>query len=160
MSLVIGNQFQDFSERLREEKNITAMIRRAESYLTRNLTRNKIQLNYINVAAELIRKTKVTRVDELPQRIFISRRQLEREFKEKLGISPKHYLRITRLNEVQRLLNENHSINLTSVAYHCGYADQAHLIRDFKSFTGDTPTVFIRGKNRYISNVRLQDYEH
>jgi AraC-like DNA-binding protein len=32
--------------------------------------------------------------------------------------------------------------SLTSIAYACGYFDQSHFIREFKSFTGDSPSSF------------------
>ena len=156
MSLVMGTGFQDFSERLREEKNVASMIRQAECYLNRNLTGCSLELNYINTAAELIRKTSVARICELADLVNISRRQLERGFKEILGISPKQYLRIIRLNQVQRLLKENRQMSLTSVAYHCGYCDQAHFIRDFESFIGVAPTTFLKSMSGYIS----KDHPH
>ena len=136
------------------------MIRRAESHLLKNLQRSKIEMSYVNRAAELIRHSKGIKIEDLPDQVFISQRQLQREFKDKLGISPKHYLRITRINEVIRLLDDNHAMDLTSVAYHCGYFDQAHFINDFKSITGKNPTIFIKERRQFIANSGLTHYVH
>jgi AraC-like DNA-binding protein len=160
MSMVLGKEFRDFSNRLKEEYSVTNMISRTEDHLMKNLIRNKIGFSYVNRAAELIRQTKGIRIDELPDQVFISQRQLEREFKEKIGITPKQYLRITRLNEVQRLIADNHTINLSHVAYHCGYSDQAHFIRDFKNITGEIPTIFLRANERFMTNAGLSHYEY
>jgi len=158
MSMVLGPGFVDFSNRLKEELSVSAMIQRTENYLLKNLLNNKIDMNYVNLAAKLIRNTKWVKIKDLCNRLFISKRQLEREFKEKVGISPKHYLRIIRINEVLRLLHKDKVINLTSVAYHCGYFDQAHFINDFKRITGQKPTIFIKESERFISNPGLAHY--
>jgi AraC-like DNA-binding protein len=151
MTMVLGREFHDFSHRLRDEKSVSKMISRAESYLLKSLQCNKIDISYVNVAAELIRNTKGIKIEDLPMRVFISQRQLEREFKDKVGISPKHYFRITRINEALRFLNDNQATDLTSVAYHCGYFDQAHFINDFKRITGKNPTIFIKEKRSIFS---------
>lgn len=160
MTLVMGHKFRDFSHRVKEEKHTAGMIERTEHYLLSCLSSNKIDLSYVNLAADLIRKTKGIRIEELPSKVSISKRQLEREFKGKLGISPKHYLRITRINEVLRLLNNNQEMDLTSVAYYCGYFDQAHFINDFKRITGNNPSIFIRERAQYIANPGLAHYSH
>ncbi|MET7029946.1 helix-turn-helix domain-containing protein [Sediminicola luteus] len=158
MSMVLGSSFRDFSHRLREEKSVGGMIRNTEKYLLKCLLENKIDLNYVNSAADLIRNTKGIKIEDLPNRLYISQRQLEREFKDKVGISPKHYLRITRINEVLRMLSANRPIDLTSVAYHCGYFDQAHFIKDFKRITGIKPTIYIRERRQIIANPGLAHY--
>ncbi len=158
MSMVLGRGFLDFSHRLKEEISVISMIQRTEDYLLKNLLDNKIDVNYVNFAAKLIRNTKGVKIKDLPGKLCISKRQLEREFKDKIGISPKHYLRIIRINEVLRLLNEEHVIDLTSVAYHCGYFDQAHFINDFKRITGQKPTIFIKERGQFISNPGLAHY--
>jgi AraC-like DNA-binding protein len=158
MTLVKCNGFRDFGNRIREEKSVASMINRVEIYLLKSLQDNKIDMSYVNLAAQLIRSTKGIKIDELSNKVFISKRQLEREFKSKIGISPKHYLRLTRINEVLRFLSSKQSIDLTSVAYHCGYFDQAHFIHDFKRITGKNPTIFIKQSGLVIANPGLAHY--
>ena len=112
----------------------------------------------MNVAAEIIRKNKGIKIEELAKMLFISKRQLQREFKNKVGISPKHYYRITRINEVLRLLDGDRQMDLTSVAYACGYFDQAHFINDFKRITGVRPTIFVKDQGQMIASPGLSHY--
>ena len=159
MSMVIGQEFRDFSHRIREEKSIPNMIKRAEGYLLKNLQTKKIDMSYVHSAAQLIRNSSVIKIDELANQLYISKRQLEREFKNKVGISPKHYFRITRINEVLRCLNGNRQMDLTQVAYHCGYYDQAHFINDFKTITGIKPSIFKGEKGFMIGDSSLGYYD-
>jgi len=55
------------------------------------------------------------------------------------GLTPKLYSQINRFQNSLQLVREGNS-SLTSIAYECGYADQSHFIREFKSFTGLTPS--------------------
>ncbi len=152
MSLVLGADFQAFCDQLKQKASASkAMIRLANGFLLRMIDRNQVGQNYVNRAAELIRQTKGgLKIEDLSRRMNISLRQLEREFKDKVGLTPKQYLRLSRMNEVHRLLEQHKWLNLTQVAYQSGYADQAHFIRDFKSITGEKPTVFIKERNRYL----------
>jgi AraC-like DNA-binding protein len=159
MSLILGKEFEDYSLKIKEETSVHTMIQRTENYLLKNLLSNKINMNYVNLAANLIRSTKGVKIKDVSSRLCISKRQLEREFKEKIGISPKHYLRIIRINEVLRLLNKGKVIDLTSVTYHCGYFDQSHFINDFKRLTGQKPTIFIRKRGQFICNPGLAYYD-
>jgi len=159
MSMVIGQEFRDFSHRIREEKSVLNMIKRADHYLLKNLQNKKIDMSYVNEAAELIRNSKVIKIEDLAGKLYISKRQLEREFKKKVGISPKHYFRITRINEVLRCLNGNQKMDLTNVAYHCGYYDQAHFIHDFKTISGIKPSIFKGKRGLLIGNSNLGFYD-
>ncbi len=153
IALVLGTNFRDFCDRIREQTSAEQMIQLANNYFTNIVRQRQIDLSYVNYAAELIRQTKgLLRIDEIPDKIYISQRQLEREFKSKLGMSPKQYLRISRMNEVHRLLEENQQLNLTEIAYLSGYSDQAHFIKDFKNITGAIPTIFIKDRNQYVAN--------
>jgi transcriptional regulator GlxA family with amidase domain len=85
---------------------------------------------------------------------------LEREFKQKIGISPKQYMRIARLNGVQRLIENNTTQDFTNISYEGGYADQAHFIREFKTFTGESPKAFVKKRKDFIVNNSLPTSTH
>jgi AraC-like DNA-binding protein len=68
-----------------------------------------------------------------------SERQFRRRFQETVGIAPKIFARIIRF---QRALRAMARTDLLPAALECGYYDQAHFIRDFKSFAGETPAAY------------------
>jgi transcriptional regulator GlxA family with amidase domain len=130
----------------------------SEAYLCTNISNRNLNLYYLNHAAEIIRRRKgLISLEELAGSVYISKRQLEREFKDKIGISPKSYMRIARLNEVNRRILKGDKLLLSRVSYDCGYSDQAHFIRDFRRFTGERPAVLIREKDNFIINPNLAD---
>jgi AraC-like DNA-binding protein len=79
------------------------------------------------------------RVDELARRLGLHVRTLERRFVEHLGLPPKRLARLARLRNVLGRLHQGGHGNLTELAHACGYADQAHMTRDFKELTGRAP---------------------
>jgi AraC-like DNA-binding protein len=78
----------------------------------------------------------------LERRVGLSERQIERRFARQVGLSPKTLGVIVRF---QRVLTEiqRGSPSWADVAVGAGYADQAHLIRHFRRFTGTTPTGYV-----------------
>lgn len=82
----------------------------------------------------------VMSVDLLLHSLFVTERTLERKFKHTIGVSPKRFIEIVRLNvSAKRMQRMKGKQNLASVAYDSGYFDQAHFIKDFRKFTGFTP---------------------
>ncbi|MBC8083369.1 MAG: helix-turn-helix transcriptional regulator [Hymenobacter sp.] len=81
-------------------------------------------------------------LDALLHKLGIGGRYLERLFGQAVGVSPKYFCRIIRFQQAFRWLDRPGS--LTAVAMACGYYDQAHFIRDFRHFTGTTPSAFRR----------------
>jgi AraC-like DNA-binding protein len=153
MQAFIGRDFREFTSRLRGKNSVQQMIFLSENYLKKNINDNKINLYYLNRAAEIIRKRKgLISIEELASKVYISTRQLEREFKEKIGIPPKSYMRIARLNEVNIAIKKGIRLNLTDLALSTGYSDQAHFIRDFKFFTGESPKGFLNKFDEFIIN--------
>ena len=73
----------------------------------------------------------------------ISPRQLERAFREQVGLSPKLLARVTRFQSVFQAVETGRLTSGVMVALSCGYYDQAHFVRDFKAFAGDTPASFL-----------------
>jgi AraC-like DNA-binding protein len=82
------------------------------------------------------------RVDELARELGWSRRHLAAQFRDAVGHSPKAMARVIRFEHALARLRAGEA--LADVAYSAGYADQAHLNRDFRAFTGLTPTDYLR----------------
>ena len=74
----------------------------------------------------------------------LSERQYRRRFEAAVGIAPKLHARIRRF---QFALTRIGSVPFADAAAASGYADQSHLIRDFKQFTGLTPSAWLRERN-------------
>lgn len=81
-------------------------------------------------------------VGSLAARLGISPRQLERRFKARVGLSPKRFARIQRFQSVFQRIGED-GAGWVDAAIACGYYDQAHLIRDFRDFSGEAPSVLL-----------------
>ena len=99
----------------------------------------------IDESLNLIKK-KLTEVnsDMLSSHLYISKRQLQRRFKEFVGVPPETYIRIIKFQKSICLLNHRNYTKLGDVGYRLNYADQSHFIRDFKMFSGYTPKEFIK----------------
>lgn len=94
-------------------------------------------------AVKLIYQTKGTiRIKELNERLFISQSPFEKRFRKVVGTTAKKFASIVRFNSVLDNLNETKS--LTEICYKNNFFDQAHFIKDFKQYTGDTPENFKR----------------
>ncbi|WP_027067508.1 helix-turn-helix domain-containing protein [Maribacter sp. Hel_I_7] len=81
------------------------------------------------------------------------RRQLERNFKKQIGISPKQLGKVIRLQTALKMLLNKKKDNLTNIAYESEYFDQAHFIKDFKEFTGINPKEFLGNENMALSTL-------
>lgn len=75
-------------------------------------------------------------------------RQLERVFKERLGIPPKTYLRLMRFSNAQNLKLQFPNMSWTEIAHEVGYFDQAHMIKEFKDFAGVSPSAMETNTSR------------
>lgn len=77
------------------------------------------------------------KLTDLCSLLSISERQLERKFKESVGLTPKQYSRILRFQYAKRkFVSQTNSF--ADIAFECNYADQPHFARDFKEFSGMT----------------------
>ena len=70
-------------------------------------------------------------------------RQFERKFLEQIGVAPKLYARIVRLNQALRNKLASAERTWTEIAHELGYCDQMHMIHDFQKLAGDSPAPFL-----------------
>jgi AraC-like DNA-binding protein len=82
-------------------------------------------------------------IDELVRETGVGRRQLERRFRDAIGIPPRLLGGILRFRSVFEALEHGGRAPWTDAALAAGYFDQSHLIRDFRRFVGCTPREFL-----------------
>ena len=70
----------------------------------------------------------------------LSRKHLAARFSDEVGLTPKAVARIARFNLVMRLARQGY--RWAEIAAECGYTDQAHLVREFTEYAGETPTAW------------------
>lgn len=88
----------------------------------------------------------MTRVDELAARSGRPMRSLQRLFRDYVGIGPKWVIRRFRLHEAADRIYQG--LDLATLAAELGYADQAHLTRDFTAAVGMPPSAYARLASR------------
>jgi AraC-like DNA-binding protein len=78
-------------------------------------------------------------IERIAKRIGVSRRHLERLFRDRVGLGVKHLARISRLHAALEMLQLRPELSGAEIAADCGYSDQAHLIRECQHLAGQTP---------------------
>jgi AraC-like DNA-binding protein len=74
----------------------------------------------------------------------MSQKHLIELFKQKVGCTPKELGRLYRFGDIVDGIDLTQPVDWTFVAHQFHYHDQSHFIRDFKKFTGNTPTDYLR----------------
>jgi len=81
----------------------------------------------------------LVRVDDLARLMGVTPRQTERLFRERVGLSPKLFLRIVRFQRALAAMRARRRTAWADLAVALGFYDQSHLIRDFRRFAGGAP---------------------
>lgn len=136
------NVVSDVEEKLMAATSDHQRIKIVEQFLLSQL--KDIQTDQLIVeAVKLIYQSNGTiRIKELNEKLFISQSPFEKRFRKVVGTTPKKFSSIVRFNKVISNLAQTKS--LTDICYENNFFDQAHFIKDFKQFTGDTPEHFKR----------------
>jgi AraC-like DNA-binding protein len=96
-----------------------------------------------NALAELVDgDPTVLQVGDAAFRLGVSARTLQRLARRHVGLSPAAMIRRRRLQEAAERLRTDPDADLATVAAELGYADQAHLCRDFRAVLGFTPSSY------------------
>jgi len=76
----------------------------------------------------------------------ISRQHLNHAFRDWVGASPKFFSRVVRFRCLLESLGQRRPVRWAELALQAGYFDQAHLIADFREFSGQSPEAFLRSR--------------
>jgi AraC-like DNA-binding protein len=85
-------------------------------------------------------------VGEVAAALGVLPRTLRRRFTAQVGLGPKRFARVQRLQRVVRDLDGRAQVDWATVAARHGYADQPHLAEEFRQLVGVTPTGYLRSR--------------
>lgn len=164
-ALLAPGQVREVGEKLEASRNDGERIQAVEGFLL-SLLRSRTPDGMIRRAVRLLRADPAGMpVKAMADTLGVSDRQLERKFKEWIGIGPKRFARLARFRSAVNALNASslpskvgqagagqaglgHSgmgqTGSGRVVVPDGYFDQAHFIKDFRAFAGTTPSSFLK----------------
>ena len=138
---VLGNDIKDLKEHIDNAKNFDEIVFYTEKYLLSQASKIKSKQLPIDL---VINQTQLYQysLDKLASDACLSNRQFERNFLNRIGVTPKMYQRVLKFNQAMKLKKEKPNQTWTNITHSVGYFDQMHLLRDFKQFTNTNPTIF------------------
>ncbi len=139
-------------------------IDRLELMLLRRMQRQPSAsptLDLPGLAQHIVRAKGLVRIDDLAGRAGVSRQYLTRAFRDSLGITPKLFARLARFHAGLAFAGCS-NVDWAQAALDLGYADQSHMIAEFREFSSMTPDLlaardwfhpFIQRAQRAYSNT-------
>ncbi len=138
---VAPKQWRDLRERVGNANETSARLRLLDGAL-RDSLRNRVDPRTAAAVTMIRASDGKTPIEVVAQDTGLSRRQLERNFRSSVGLGPKLLARITRLQAALRRFHSKPDDGWAALAIACGYADQPHFVRDFREFSGQSPSAF------------------
>jgi len=130
------------------ERRIEAFTEFMNSLCPGGYTPDETDISYDLIA----RKGISTHLQEIIRELPVSERTLQRRFRHRFGTTPKMMVRIIRINCIWDAITAGEKIDYHDLVFLGNYFDQTHMIKDFKSITGETPDAFFR-RNLGIARI-------
>jgi AraC-like DNA-binding protein len=83
-------------------------------------------------------------------------RTLQRNFKNEVGLTPSEYLRIIRINRIERRLTETSDVFELIADF--DFTDQSHFVKEFKQWRNHAPKAFLRQKLLLSDQLPVPEY--
>lgn len=156
--LVAARKINEIEERLAEAGNNPQRVAIVERFLLSELKEPRPDLLVLHAIQKIKSANGSLRIKELIRDLPVSLDPFEKRFRRVTGTSPKQFSAIVRLRSLIEHYTQANGLpgvsvatphggnrkSLTEAACMAGYFDQAHFIKDFKSFTGQTPLRFFQ----------------
>jgi AraC-like DNA-binding protein len=152
-SEIFGRLGKELISRTQDIPDPILKIDAIQEFLSTRLIENKRTNSVIDYAVDrLLTSNGMLEIKHLEKKTGYSHRYLNMLFKEHLGISPKTYSTILRFQAYYKQWSKDSSAYFNKEKIFELYYDQAHFIREFKRYTGQTPTQLAGFKNDFGRN--------
>jgi AraC-like DNA-binding protein len=155
---VWGRDGRELHERLVETSAAASRFQILEEFLLSRPWLSADRQPGVAAAMGAIEDNPSIRMSDIQQLVGMSTKRVIALFRVEVGLSPKAYARVRRLQAALRLLDAG-PVSGAHVAAEVGYFDQAHFVRDFESFTGITPTQYTQQRILLPSHVPVERHK-
>lgn len=155
LELLLGGAANTFAENVRKASTDEARAKALEDFALPYVEHAQKSLNIIDDTIDYIdgQHGNVT-VADVAGHFRISRRYLEKQFLEKVGVSPKFYSRICRFSILANKIVHAEKVDWQSIVHESGFHDQSHFFKDFIEFNGVSPTEYLENHQELIRFLR------
>ncbi len=155
--LVFGKRIRDLREQLLNTPSIHQMFSLIEKFLLQqsgdSLHANTASKCIEYVVSNIANQPNILGLQQLISQIGYSQKHFIDLFKKQVGVVPKQYLKIMRFQKAIQEIENNKSIQWSTIAAESGFYDQAHFIGDFKVFSGFTPGEYMKRKAASLNYI-------
>ncbi len=135
------------------DRNIQKILGSLDQLISTNKPINKFKKNKIvSDSIKIIRKNKgKVLVKDIYEKMGVCKSTLEHKFNNEIGISPKEFCKIEKLNHFfSNYKIHEKEMTRTELTYKSGYYDQSHLIKDFRFYVEQNPKKFLSNKGKIL----------
>lgn len=138
------NLNSSFIELLNETKNVKQRLALVNKYICDQLTKNESKKDDLiaSVVQSIRRLSGKIVIKEMAREYLISPRQLERRFKNYMGLTIKEFANIIRFMHASKAISKFQAKSLSEIAFDSGYYDHAHMSNNFIQIAGANPGTF------------------
>src|SRR5262245_49406112 len=149
-----GKSTLDLPEQLCAAANRATRFRVLEGALVARLANTLAEHRAVRSALDILESrhdgTGAARTRDLAAYLGLSQRHFIKVFSNQVGITPKQFGRVQRFQRAADLTRSTSTPDWADVVAACGYFDQSHLIHDFQTFSGLSPTEFHRQRSERL----------
>lgn len=151
---VLGKRGSELLDRVREAPDWASRFAALDRVLGAHSDRGAMpEAEVAQAWTTLIRTGGRIPVSQLARHVGWSRRHLGERFRRELGLAPKAAGRVIRFQRSHRALTRPARAGLAEIAAECGYADQAHLTREWRDLAGQTPSAWMAAELPFVQDA-------
>ncbi|MCC6726838.1 MAG: AraC family transcriptional regulator [Saprospiraceae bacterium] len=140
---VFGPEARELIAQVAEASLPTDKAALLDSFLMERLGKGAAKDPALDFAANhIVAQNGIVRMDDLLRTACMSRRNFERKFLERVGVSPKYYARLRRISHICYSIGASQKLDWQRLIGAGDYYDQAHFIKDFRDFMGEAPSTY------------------
>ncbi len=139
-----ASETDDLKDKISSATNNLQRIAIVEQFLSAKLIAPQRDLVITHALNEINLHRGLINIQSLAAKLAISQDAFEKRFRKKAGATPKQYSSIIRMKSIVASVQQKSVLSFTALGYEFGFYDQSHFIKDFKSFTGQSPKDFFR----------------